>query len=162
MEVPVDEITIFSGSDAALTVDTDTARVAYHLANHVLGGVILESESLRELIIFAADRPLCDVIRPFVRGDGSWSVAILWIETTNAAGNASTRAGFARGPFFPSSNCFLETCFCSAKISNYTTFLFLPLARGHASSSPLANFGRIQNRRYEYSRPFHVPVCAFS
>ena len=107
MKVPVHKITVFSGRDAALAVHADTARVANHLAHHVFGGVILEAEPLRQLVVLPADRPLGDVVRPLVRCDRGWSVAVLGVEPADAAGDAAARARFARRPLLPRGDRFL-------------------------------------------------------
>lgn len=46
MKVAMHKVTIFSGGNATITVHTNTARMAYHFANHVFGSVILETEAL--------------------------------------------------------------------------------------------------------------------
>lgn len=101
MEVPVDEVTVLPGGDATLAVDADAARVANHLAHHVLGRVILEAEPLRELVVLAADWPLGDVVGPLVRRYRGRRVAVLWIEAAHAARDAPTGPGLARGPLLP-------------------------------------------------------------
>lgn len=108
MEISRDKIAILPSCDAAFTVDADTARVTNHFAYHVLGCVILEAESLRQLIILATDGPFGDVIWPFMWRNRRWSVTVLRIEATHATGNATTWAGIARRPLFPCGNRFLK------------------------------------------------------
>ena len=101
MKVAPDEVAVLARRDAALARDAHAARVADHLAHHVLGSVILEAEALRKLIVLPTDRPLGDVVRPLVRCDRGRRIAVLRVETAHAAGNAPPRAGIARRPLFP-------------------------------------------------------------
>lgn len=108
MEVTVDEVAVLLGGDAALAVHAGAAGMADDLAHHVLRRVVFESRAVGERIRFTADRPLGDVVGPFVRCDRRRRIAELWIQSTDAAGNPPAWAGVAWRPFLPSGNRFLR------------------------------------------------------
>lgn len=80
---------------------TSQPLAATHLADHMLGRVVLEPEPLRERVRLAADRPLGDVVRPLERRQRGGRIAVLRIEAAHRAADAAARARLARRPLLP-------------------------------------------------------------
>ena len=88
MEDSLDEITEFFGSNLALAPDPDTARVADHLAHHVLR---LAGRRVRVLLPLPADGPLGDVVRPHVGGHAGGGLAEGGVESADWSGGPDLR-----------------------------------------------------------------------
>lgn len=84
MESPPNKVTVLLSGNSALSMNSDTARVPDHFANHMFGqfvtwGALVSAIGCRvgDLIVgFAADRPLGDVVGPFVRVNTSRGITI--------------------------------------------------------------------------------------
>ena len=73
MKVAPDKITVLLGCYATHAVYTNTTRVANHFTHHVLSHLVFVAEALlRDGIGLTTDRPLRDVIRPFVWCNRCW------------------------------------------------------------------------------------------
>lgn len=84
MESPPNKVTVLLGGNSTLSMNSDTARVSDHFANHMFGqfvtwGALVSAIGCRvgDLIVgFATDGPLGDVVRPFVRVDTGRGITI--------------------------------------------------------------------------------------
>lgn len=116
VKITTDKVTILLCCYSTHSMNTDTAGMSYHFANHVLRHFVFVSTdrkvsissliqifvvALTERISFSTDGPLSDIIWPFVRSYASWSITKFWIQTTNGSTYSSTRSTVSRAPFFP-------------------------------------------------------------
>lgn len=94
VKVTVDEVAVLLRGDPTHSVNPDATRMTDYLANHMLRHLILVTadgkvavapltsvfaETVIEGIGFSTDRPLGNIVRPFIRRDACRGVAELWI-----------------------------------------------------------------------------------
>lgn len=95
-------------------------------------------ETLTEWIHLSTDRPLRDIVGPFVRCYTSWRIAKFWIQTANRAAYPAPWSTVSRPPLLPGwyyvlfkSNCFrifLNYNSFYLHIQYFTTMLYLECA----------------------------------
>ena len=106
MEDSLDEITEFFSCNLALSPDPNTAGMSDDLADHVLR---LTGRSVRVLLPLPTNRPLGDVVRPYVGRHAGWGLAeteiaremrvsqsrerdnLRWVQAADGAGGSDLR-----------------------------------------------------------------------
>lgn len=101
MKVPADKVAKLARRNSALAKHAGAARMPDHLANHMLGRMVLVPEPLRERVRLAANRPLRNIVGPLERRHRSGRIAILRVQAAHRARDAPIGARLARRPLLP-------------------------------------------------------------